>query len=229
MKSDMLNEVSSVQNMKAWDELRVALLGKKGKITEMLKALSALPLEEKIARGKELNVLKSDIEKALEKEHIETYIPCEETLVIRNGIKKTVRKPMISSLMFFRATTADALKVQKMFTDKVILYTRLEDMKRIPLVIPDEEMNTFMLVTSAGEKGIEYYDDAPKFHQGDRVRVTDGKFKGAEGYICRVKKNRRLVVSIQGVCAVLTSYIPRSFLEIISKKPTVSEPIKEAH
>lgn len=95
---------------------------------------------------------------------------------------------MISSLMFFRATTADALKVQKMFTDKVILYTRLEDMKRIPLVIPDEEMNTFMLVTSAGEKGIEYYDDAPKFHQGDRVRVTDGKFKGAEGYICRVKK-----------------------------------------
>lgn len=29
-----------------------------------------------------------DIEKALEKEHIETYIPCEETLVIRNGIKK---------------------------------------------------------------------------------------------------------------------------------------------
>ena len=60
-----------------------------------------------------------DIEKALEKEHIETYIPCEETLVIRNGIKKTVRKPMISSLMFFRATTADALKVQKMFTDKV--------------------------------------------------------------------------------------------------------------
>lgn len=136
---------------------------------------------------------------------------------------------MISSLMFFRATTADALKVQKMFTDKVILYTRLEDMKRIPLVIPDEEMNTFMLVTSAGEKGIEYYDDAPKFHQGDRVRVTDGKFKGAEGCICRVKKNRRLVVSIQGVCAVLTSYIPRSFLEIISKKPTVSEPIKEAH
>ena len=121
-----------------------------------------------------------DIEKALEKEHIETYIPCEETLVIRNGIKKTVRKPMISSLMFFRATTADALKVQKMFTDKVILYTRLEDMKRIPLVIPDEEMNTFMLVTSAGEKGIEYYDDAPKFHQGDRVRVTDGKFKGEE-------------------------------------------------
>ena len=66
MKSDMLNEVFSVQNMKAWDELRVALLGKKGKITEMLKALSALPLEEKIARGKELNVLKSDIEKALE-------------------------------------------------------------------------------------------------------------------------------------------------------------------
>jgi len=47
------------------------------------------------------------------------------------------------------------------------------------------------------------------------VRVIDGKFKGAEGYICRIKKNSRLVVAIQGVCAVATSYIPQSFIQKI--------------
>ena len=45
--------------------------------------------------------------------------------------------------------------------------------------------------------------------------VIDGKFKGAEGYICRIKKNSRLVVAIQGVCAVATSYIPQSFIQKI--------------
>lgn len=168
-----------------------------------------------------------DIEQALQKDNIETYIPCEETVIIRNGTWKTVRKPMISSLMFFRADKTDAIKVQRQFTDKVILYTKLEEWKRVPLAIPDEEMNIFMLVTSAGEKGIEYYDDSPRFHQGDRVKVIDGKIKGAEGYICRVKKNRRLVVSIQGVCAVLTSYIPHSFLRKIPQ-PQTSESAKGA-
>ena len=44
---------------------------------------------------------------------------------------------------------------------------------------------------------------------------SQGKFKGAEGYICRIKKNSRLVVAIQGVCAVATSYIPQSFIQKI--------------
>ena len=49
------------------------------------------------------------------------------------------------------------------------------------------------------------------------MRVTDGVFKGAEGYVKRIKKDRRLVVSIRGVVAVATSYIPPQFLEILSE------------
>lgn len=50
-------------------------------------------------------------------------------------------------------------------------------------------MNIFMLVTSSGEQGMEYFgEDNPKFHQGEHVRVIDGKFKGAEGIICRIRK-----------------------------------------
>ena len=102
------------------------------------------------------------------------------------------------------------------FTDKVILYTRDKELKKVPLIIPDREMNIFMLVTSSGEKGMEYLGaDSTKFCRGERVRVIDGKFKGAEGYICRIKKNSRLVVAIQGVCAVATSYIPQSFIQKI--------------
>lgn len=155
-----------------------------------------------------------EIEASLKKDKIESYIPCEETRVIRGGIKKTVRKPLINSLMFFRSTTKRAMEVQKQFTDKVMLYTTYRESKKIPLSIPEQEMNVFMLVTSSGEKGMEYFgEENPKFYRGEHVKVIDGKFKGAEGYICRIKKNSRLIVVVSGVCAVATSYIPQEFLE----------------
>ena len=76
----------------------------------------------------------------------------------------------------------------------------------------------FIFVCTAGQQGLSYLgEDKPEYHKGDRVRVTDGVFKGAEGYVKRIKKDRRLVVSIRGVVAVATSYIPPQFLEIISE------------
>lgn len=86
-----------------------------------------------------------------------------------------------------------------------------------PAIISDPEMDAFMLVTSTDDPGLEYLSDAPEeFRRGDRVRVTEGVFKGAEGYIRRIKGNRRLIVSIEGVVAVATTYIPGSFLEKIT-------------
>lgn len=160
-----------------------------------------------------------EIEDMLRKDKLETYIPCEEALVERNGVKRKVRRPVISSLMFFRSTVRRALEVQRQFTDKVILYTRQKGLRKLPLAIPEREMNIFMLVTSSGEEGMEYFgEDNPKFHRGERVRVIDGKFKGAEGVICWIKKNSRLVVTVQGVCAVATTYIPQAFLRRIGQE-----------
>lgn len=154
-----------------------------------------------------------EIEDLLAKDKIESYIPCETTLVERGGVKKRIRRPVISSLLFFHSTEKQAMALQQRLTDRVILYTRIIDMKKEPLAIPEREMNLFMLVSSSGEKGVEYLgDDRIEFHSGEHVRVTDGSFKGAEGYIHRIKGNRRLIVSIQGVCAVATSYIPQCFL-----------------
>lgn len=155
-----------------------------------------------------------EIEESLKKDDIDCYFPCEYAVVMRNGVRKIIRKSIISSILFFHSTTLRAMEIQRQFTDKVILYTRDKELKKVPLIIPDREMNIFMLVTSSGEKGMEYLGaDSTKFCRGERVRVIDGKFKGAEGYICRIKKNSRLVVAIQGVCAVATSYIPQSFIQ----------------
>ena len=100
---------------------------------------------------------------------------------------------------------------------------------RRPAAIPDREMEVFRFVVTAGEQGLTLLgDDRPEYHQGDRVRVTDGPFKGAEGHIKRIKKDRRVVVAISGVVAVAITYIHPKFLEKIAKEeaPTLLNAIR---
>jgi transcription antitermination factor NusG len=83
-----------------------------------------------------------------------------------------------------------------------------------PSVIPDKEMGIFKLVCTSGAEGLEFFadEDMTRYKQGDRVRVLEGPLKGAEGYIRRIRKDRRLLVAIEGFIAVATSFIPPQFL-----------------
>ena len=51
--------------------------------------------------------------------------------------------------------------------------------------------------------------------KGDKVRITGGIFSGVEGVFVRVKGDRRVVVSIQGIMAVATAFIHPSLIEKI--------------
>lgn len=66
LKSELLQKIENAADLKALDEIRVSVLGKKGIITEKMKTLGTLPLEEKIAAGKLLNVLKTALETAID-------------------------------------------------------------------------------------------------------------------------------------------------------------------
>lgn len=65
LKTEIINQINQARDMKTLEEIRVSAMGKKGRITELMKGLGALPLEEKIETGKKLNLLKQEIEKAL--------------------------------------------------------------------------------------------------------------------------------------------------------------------
>lgn len=66
LKTEIVTSVNGAQDIKALEEIRVAVLGKKGKITELMKGLGALSIEEKKEIGKNLNILKTEVEAALE-------------------------------------------------------------------------------------------------------------------------------------------------------------------
>lgn len=74
LETGLLAQIAASADLKALDEIRVSVLGKKGMITEKMKTLGSLPLEEKIASGKSLNLIKSAVEKAIDtkKQELET-------------------------------------------------------------------------------------------------------------------------------------------------------------
>ena len=93
-----------------------------------------------------------------------------------------------------------------------------------PQVIPDREMEIFRIVCTAAAQGLEFLGDEPsKYAVGDRVRVIDGPFKGAEGYVRRIRKDRRLVIIISGLAAVATSFIPPELLEKVELDAPVGD------
>ena len=64
--TEALSAIDASANSVALEELRVAWLGKKGRVTEELKTLGALDAEARKARGAELNDIKNQITEALD-------------------------------------------------------------------------------------------------------------------------------------------------------------------
>ena len=157
-----------------------------------------------------------ETDKEIRKSGVETYFPIVKSYKIDGEKRKTVVRPAISSLIFVRCPADEVLQLQRSLTGRVMLYTHVTDGVRVPSPIDEEEMRVFMLVTSVEDERLQYLDvGSVNYKTGQRVRVIDGPYKDCTGYIKRIKGNRRLLVSVEGLALVATSYIPSEFLEKI--------------
>ena len=141
----------------------------------------------------------------------ETFFPVvvEETYV--NGKLTYTEVPVMSSLLFVRCT-AEALKTYKQAHNDLFMYYP-EPGTNIPGKISDEEMENFRKVTAAPDPNVKFLgSDNPSYRTGQKVRVTEGIYKGVEGYIKRIDRNKRLLVCLTGVAVVMLSYIHPQYL-----------------
>ena len=144
---------------------------------------------------------------------IESYVPLHTVETHEQGRLAYKEEPLIPSLLFVRCTAEWLVNFKHDHNEDFMYYTAPE--KKTPGPIRDEEMRSFILVTSAeAGRNAQYFGaDAPEYHTGDRVRVTGGIYAGAEGYIKRIKKDRKLIVAVSGIAVVAVSYIHPDFLE----------------
>jgi len=71
IKSEFSNLINDAENIEILEEVRIAALGKKGRITSLMKNLGQMEPEERKLMGQNLNILKQDITSLLETKKVE--------------------------------------------------------------------------------------------------------------------------------------------------------------
>lgn len=61
LKDELSEQITAANDLKSLDEVRVSVLGKKGRITDLMKTLGGMDPEERKAKGQALNQLKDEI------------------------------------------------------------------------------------------------------------------------------------------------------------------------
>lgn len=88
LKNEITAQVTAANDLKALDDVRVNVLGKKGRVTDLMKTLGTMSEEERKTKGQELNALKDEIaalikhqESALKRQEMDARL-ARETLDI---------------------------------------------------------------------------------------------------------------------------------------------------
>ena len=69
LREELLASVTGADSLEALEEIRVSALGRKGRVTELMKGLGGLDPEERRAAGQALNAVKTAVMEAIEARH----------------------------------------------------------------------------------------------------------------------------------------------------------------
>lgn len=141
---------------------------------------------------------------------ITNFIPLEQRVYEKNGIKIKKLEPVIRNLIFLRTNRTHICKLKERFPVRYIIDKGTGD----PIIVPEKQMLHFIAVAGNYEQQVVFLSpDELKAKIGSRVRVRDGVFKGVEGILVKIRNNKRVVVQIEGLLVVATHYIHPSLLE----------------
>lgn len=153
----------------------------------------------------------------LDRLKIENFLPMTCKMAMRGERKVKYLVPAINNLIFTRCSF-DKLKDYHDSTELPVRYI-IDRANAAPISVPDRQMNSFIAVAGQPDQQIIYLEpDVNGWQKGDMVRITGGVFAGAEGHFLRLKGDRRVVVSIDGVAAVATTFIHPSLVEKINQR-----------
>ncbi|MGL5894027.1 MAG: UpxY family transcription antiterminator [Bacteroidales bacterium] len=163
----------------------------------------------RVTYGRELK-----LKEYLDSISVSSYIPMHYVNDPKDQDKKK-SVPIIRNLIFILSSR---IRLDEIKSREDIPPTRyiIDKSTNKPMIVDNRAMDDFIKVSSSSEKGIMYLSEIERLlGRGDRVRITSGIFEGIEGEIVRIKRDRRVVVSIKGLIAVATTFIHPSQLQKI--------------
>lgn len=147
---------------------------------------------------------------------IESFVPMCRKNVVKGGKTETKILPAVSNLCFVHADKTVIDDIFLSMGDNKTAHYIWDKATRQPVFVPDKPMEDFMQISQVMSDDVLYLKDITmKLRAGQKVKVTDGPFKGVEGVVIRVKRSRRVVVDFPGLLAIATTYVQPQHLELI--------------
>lgn len=170
----------------------------------------------RVTYGREVKV-----KEALDKLGIDNFLPMHYELVDPgDGNKKRLLVPAIHNLIFIYDSREDItlLKTTRREFQPLRYITKhfAESVADNILTVPETQMRNFMRVASVQDDSVIFLDNSDYLSKvGRRVLITEGYFAGVEGVVKRIKKNKHVVVQLEGLAAVAVTYVPASCLRTL--------------
>ncbi len=157
---------------------------------------------------------------------IKAFYPTISRKVVGERKRQCVEESRIPNI-FFAYDDFDTLKqyvydnVHEETKHIRFYYNQHHDGTKEPLIIPDWQMNSLMLICNSEEDDIIIEPiTATKFIKGQHVLVKEGPFAGVQGIVARFMGQQRVGISIDGLFTMTTAYVPSAFLERIDTENT---------
>ena len=170
----------------------------------------------RVTYGREVKV-----KEALDNLGIENFLPMHYELVDPgDGNKRRMLVPAIHNLIFVNDSREDItrLKTTKREFQPLRYITKrfAESIDDNILTVPDSQMQNFIRVASVQDDSVMFLETGDYINKiGQRVQITEGYFAGVEGVVKRIKKNKHVVVQLEGLAAVAITYVPATCLREI--------------
>lgn len=146
---------------------------------------------------------------------IENFLPMQHKFVKKRG--KLVRDlvPAVHNLIFIKSERSKLDLIKQEMGEVIPMRYVMDKSTHKPIIIPESQMYSFIAVAGTLNEQLLYLDKDidTVLNKGSRVLVTGGIFSGVEGIVLRIRRDHRVVVSIKGVIAVATAFIPPQLLQ----------------
>ncbi len=147
---------------------------------------------------------------------LEFFIPKQYAVRVFHGVKSKRLVPAIPSIVFVHASKDEILEFKKSYNFlQFVIWEKSTGAECI--TVPDSQMEDFIKVSSCNLESTVYFrPDEVDMKNGTRVLIHGGRFDGVTGMFLKVngKRNRRLVVLLDGIMAVAAEIDP-DLIEIL--------------
>ena len=117
IKKEIIEQITNASDLKALDDVRVNALGKKGRITELLKTLGSMPMEERIEFGKQINAVKAELD---------TLLTNQKQVLETKQLNEKLKKEVIDVTLPCRPETQGRIHpISKVYEEVVAIFSEM--------------------------------------------------------------------------------------------------------